>query len=99
MASCLGYVLKIKQKCNGCTIITSTPVIERFANCRVRINAKDHSPPHFHVLLNDGREAWVTIAELKIVYGKVATREIADVLAWALTHQAMLANKFEELQR
>ena len=75
------------------------PVIERFAQCRVRINANDHPPPHFHVLLNDGREAWVTIAELKIVHGKVVAREIADVWAWAASNQSMLANKFEELQR
>lgn len=75
------------------------PVIARFPHCRVRINAKDHPPPHFHVLLNDGREAWVTIAELKIVHGKVATREIADVLAWAKANRTMLAAKFEELQQ
>ena len=75
------------------------PVIARFAHCRVRVNAKDHPPPHFHVLLNDGREAWVTIAELKIVHGKVAVREIADVLAWARDNRAMLATTFEELQR
>lgn len=50
-------------------------------------------------LLNDGREAWVTIAELKIVHGKVAAREIADVLAWASANRAMLATTFEELQR
>jgi hypothetical protein len=75
------------------------PVIERFANCRVRINVKDHPPPHFHVLLNDGREAWVTIAGLKIVYGKVSAREIASVLIWAKDHQAQLMAKFEELQR
>jgi hypothetical protein len=43
------------------------PVVTRFPDCRIRINAKDHPPPHFHVLLNDGREAWVTITELKIV--------------------------------
>ena len=75
------------------------PVIARFAHCRVRVNAKDHPPPHVHVLLNDGREAWVTIAELKIVHGKVAVREIADVLAWAGNNRAMLATTFEELQR
>lgn len=75
------------------------PVIERFAQCRVRINAKDHPPPHFHVLMNDGREAWVTIAELHIVYGKVVSREIADVLKWAEANRAMLAAKFKELQQ
>ena len=75
------------------------PVIQRFAQCRVRINANDHPPPHFHVLLNDGREAWVTIAGLEIVHGKVALREIADVLAWAHSKRSMLAAKFEELQQ
>jgi len=75
------------------------PVIERFANCRVRINAKDHPPPHFHVLLNDGREAWVTISELTIVHGKVTAREIGNVLTWAEDNRAILANTFEELQR
>lgn len=75
------------------------PVIQRFPQCRVRINARDHPPPHFHVLLNDGREAWVTIAELEIVHGRVTPREIADVLAWAGANQAMLATMFEELQR
>ena len=74
------------------------PVIQRFAQCRIRINAQDHPPPHFHVLMNDGREAWVTIADLEIVHGKVAAREIADVLAWAKSNRATLAAKFEELQ-
>jgi Domain of unknown function (DUF4160) len=74
-------------------------VIKCFSQSRVRINANDHSPPHFHVLLNDGREAWVTIAELKIVYGKVQAREIAEVLAWADINRDMLAAKFEELQQ
>jgi len=74
------------------------PVIQRFAQCRIRINAQDHPPPHFHVLMNDGREAWVTIADLEIVHGKVAVREIADVLAWAKSNRATLAAKFEELQ-
>lgn len=75
------------------------PVIQRFANCRVRINAKDHPPPHFHVLLNDGREAWVSIDPIQIIHGRVAVREIADVLAWASERQAWLLQRFEELQR
>jgi len=74
------------------------PVIKRFSQSRVRINANDPPPPHFHILLNDGREAWVTIVDLKIVHGKVQTREIAEVLAWADINRDMLAAKFEELQ-
>jgi hypothetical protein len=75
------------------------PVIQRFANCRVVINPRDHAPPHFHILLNDGREAWVAIATLEILHGKIFVREIGDVLAWAKSNQAMLADKFEELQQ
>lgn len=75
------------------------PVIQRFANCRVRINAKDHPPPHFHVQMNDGREAWVTINPIEIIHGRVAAREIAQVLAWAKECQTWLAQTFEELQQ
>jgi hypothetical protein len=74
-------------------------VIQHFPHCRVKLKAKDHPPPHVHVLLNDGREAWVTIAELKIDHGKVTAREIADVLAWARVKRTLLATTFEELQR
>ncbi len=74
-------------------------VIQRFTNCRVRIRPKDHPPPHFHVELNDGREAWVSIDPIEIIHGRVAAREIAEVLTWAKERQAWLAQTFEELQR
>jgi len=74
------------------------PVIKRFANCVVRINPRDHAPPHFHIVMNDSREAWVKIGALEILHGHIAAREIADVLAWADANRAMLAAKFEELQ-
>ena len=75
------------------------PVLQRFPNCRVRIDAKDHPPPPFHVQLNDGREAWVSIRPLHIIHGRVAAREIAEVLAWASERQDWLRDTFEELQR
>ncbi|MFA7243382.1 MAG: DUF4160 domain-containing protein [Sulfuricellaceae bacterium] len=59
---------------------------------------KDHNPPHFHVQMNDDREAWVTISTLEILHGKVSVREIADVLDWAEANRALLSDKFEELQ-
>lgn len=74
------------------------PVIKRFASCQVRVNFKDHSPPHFHIIMNDGREVWVTIQEQKIIHGKVESREISEVLCWAKENQQLLADKFEELQ-
>lgn len=75
------------------------PVIKRFANCVVRINLKDHAPPHFHVLMNDGREAWVRIDTVEIIHGKVAGREISEALDWAKSNRSVLAAKFEELQQ
>lgn len=74
------------------------PVIKRFATYRIRINAKDHPPPHFHVLLNDGRETWVRIDTVQIIYGRVAPREIADALNWARENREMLTEIFKELQ-
>jgi hypothetical protein len=45
------------------------PIIKRFAHCVVRINPKDHAPPHFHVVMNDTREAWVKIDTVEILHG------------------------------
>jgi hypothetical protein len=74
------------------------PTIQRFSNCKVTINPMDHNPPHFHVLFNDGREAWVAIASLAVLHGAVSKRELADVLAWAATQQAELTHLFMSLQ-
>lgn len=75
------------------------PVIQRFANCLVRINPRDHAPPHFHIVMNDGREVWVRIDTVEIIHGKVAVREVAAVLDWAKSNREYLVAKFEELQQ
>ena len=75
------------------------PVVKTFGYCKVRINLRDHPPPHFHVHLHDGREAWVSIHPVRIIYGRVKPREIADVLSWARSNQANLIDIFEELQQ
>ncbi len=85
--------------CNYCTIIAGMPVIKRFTDCVVRINPRDHAPPHFHIVMNDGREVWVRIDTTEIIHGKVALREVAEVLNWAKSKTEFLAAKFEELQQ
>ena len=75
------------------------PVIKRFHNCLLRINFKDHSPPHFHLVMNDGREVWVRIDTLEIIHGKIAQREIAEAMAWAATKHTFLLARFEEWQQ
>jgi hypothetical protein len=75
------------------------PIIKRFDSYVIRINPRDHSPPHFHVVLNDGREAWVRIDNCQVIHGDVRSREISAALLWARKHREELAAKFEELQR
>lgn len=79
--------------------MNAMPVIQRFANCLVRMYPRDHSPPHFHIVMNDGREAWARIDTTEIIHGKLTRREVAAVLDWAVSHRAYLAAKFEELQQ
>lgn len=63
------------------------------------MNLKDHAPPHFHVLMRDGREAWIAISDLEILHGKVFRRELIEVLQWATNNRKMLLATFEELQK
>jgi len=75
------------------------PLIKRFAHCQIRINLKDHAPPHIHVLMRDGKEALIEISGLEILQGDVPRRELSEVLQWAASNRNMLLNKFEELQK
>jgi hypothetical protein len=58
------------------------PVIKRFSHCLVRMNLKDHAPPHFHVLMRDGREAWIAIPIWKSLMASFS-RKLIEVLQWA----------------
>ena len=80
-------------------MIDGVPVIKLFPNRVLRINLRDHAPPHFHIVMNDGREVWVRIDTTEIIHGKVALREVAEVLDWAKSNSGFLAAKFEELQQ
>lgn len=75
------------------------PCIKRFPQCRVVIHIRDHNPPHFHMQMNDGREAWVRIENLEIIQGKVSPGEIPGVLNWAGKNLQYLQDKFQELQQ
>ena len=74
------------------------PTIKRFRNCSVFIAPFDHNPPHFHVLMADGRTASVTIDGHEIT-GEVQRREIREALEWASKNRALLQAKFKEFQR
>lgn len=72
------------------------PLIQRFFNCAIYINTRDHNPPHFHVRMNDGREALVEIGTLVVHADHIDRRQIRDALAWAAEHFDLLMEKFRE---
>ena len=58
------------------------PVIVRLQYCVIRMYFGDHSPPHFHVDTTAGR-VLLTIADLKVLEGKVDARALKEARAWA----------------
>lgn len=72
------------------------PIIQRFLNCAIYINTRDHNPPYFHVRMSDGREAFVAIETLDILSDGVSRREIKDALEWAGKNRNLLIAKFKE---
>ena len=73
------------------------PTLARLANCKVTLYAADHLPPHFHVLMNDGMEALITIAALVQIRGSVPMRELSAALNWARLNHALLLRTWKEL--
>lgn len=59
------------------------PTLIRLSNCIVVMYAADHLPSHFHVRMHDEREALIGIADLSILSGRIARRELLEALAWA----------------
>ena len=59
--------------------------------------AGDHNPPHFHVLANDGSEALIDLASLRVIDGTVRPTVLKEALAWASQNVALLATKWKVL--
>lgn len=68
------------------------PTLQRFGSVSVRMYADDHRPPHFHIVAPDF-QVLVRISDLTVIVGEARPAEIAEALAWAQTHQEMLALK------
>lgn len=77
------------------------PRIQRFGSCQININPKDHMPPHFHVLANDGQEWLVKIDTCEVLEGPRDTRLIQVALEWAVApiNRELLMRRFMELRQ
>jgi len=65
------------------------PEISRFLGVIIAMYYKDHPPPYFHVKY-EGQTGVFTIADLKLVEGKLPKRVISLVLEWAFEHREAL---------
>ena len=70
------------------------PTLQRLADCRALMYAGDHSPPHVHVVLRDGRDCIVEIESLLVV-GKLAAREVRDALKWIESERSFLLSEWQ----
>ena len=83
--------------CNSCTYNGAMPTITRLSKCTINMYADDHPPPHFHVRMNDGRQALVAIVNQMVLRGDIPARELAEPIAWASANVEFLMLKWKEL--
>lgn len=72
------------------------PTLKRLTNGKIALYANDHGEPHFHVETPDGRCS-VSIIRLAVIVGEVERRVLDEALAWARDHQALLQQRWKEL--
>ncbi len=70
------------------------PEICRFYGIVIRMYARDHGPPHFHVEYG-GYEALVAIDDLAEIRGHFPTRARRLVVEWASLHQTELREAWD----
>ena len=58
--------------------------------------AEDHNPPHFHAKYA-GQDVAVETGSLAVVAGRLPTRPMRLVQAWAAMHQAELAENWDRM--
>jgi deoxyhypusine synthase len=59
----------------------------------------DHSPPHFHIVMKDGREALIELGTLSVMEGGVSSAVLKAARSWAKHNGPLLAATWLELHR
>lgn len=70
----------------------------RGATWKISVYGAEHGIPHFHIETRRAR-CTVGIRSLKVIIGKVASRDLRDALDWARGHQADLLTQWNALNR
>jgi hypothetical protein len=72
------------------------PRVAEFAGIVITMYFRDHNPPHFHARYA-AQEALVRISDLLVMEGSLPRKQLRLVQEWAQANQALLANKWTEL--
>jgi hypothetical protein len=74
------------------------PEVSRFLGIVITMYFKEHAPPHFHVKYG-GHRGSISIAELKLLEGKLPRRITSLVLEWAFDHRDELTENWRRAER
>ena len=72
------------------------PTFHRFESFRIEVRARDHNPPHFHMIGPDFH-ALVDIRTLQVMEGTYSRKALAEALAWAADRTADLLAEWSRL--
>lgn len=72
------------------------PTIVEIGSIQIRLYAKDHLPPHFHISTPDG-EAMVLLSDLSLLKGRIRQRDFETCRRWAMENRELLKNEWDRL--
>lgn len=73
------------------------PTLYATANWKITMYFRDHSPPHFHLVTRNRREAQIRIADFTVMAGEVPSAAMEGALKWAASNRPLLATTWEQL--
>lgn len=74
------------------------PEVSRFLGIVIAMYFKEHAPPHFHVKYGGQRGAF-SIAELRLIEGKLPPRIISLFLEWAFQYRDELLENWKRAEQ
>lgn len=74
------------------------PTIVVLGSVKVQIFGDDHAPPHFHIVTPDG-EALVELTGLRVLQGKIRSRDAQKALKWARENHGVLKDAWDRYNR
>jgi hypothetical protein len=76
---------------------TKMPEVSRFLGIVIAMYFKEHAPPYFHAKYG-GQRGSFSIADLRLIEGKLPSRVVSLVLEWAFQHRDELMENWRHAE-